>query len=215
MKHDWLPRPMASIIKMANDWLKVLDVKATAWGVPAQAVSDLSAAAAKLELEESPDDTPVITAGCKAAFGVLTALMRDMKRRYFLAPPLVESDFISLSLAAHDKKPTPHPVPSVKPDTDAAPSGKGQHTVTAINPETEDKKKPDLVTGVAFASRVRNAGDPAARAEDMPSVYQARTVRVFQYPEEDCGKVADYATAYEAGAGKRGPWSDVVSVFIA
>jgi len=40
-------------------------------------------------------------------------------------------------------------------------------------------------------------------------------VKVFQYPEADYGKVADYATAYESGAGRRGPWSDVVSEIIA
>jgi hypothetical protein len=49
----------------------------------------------------------------------------------------------------------------------------------------------------------------------MPSVFQTGTVRNFQWAEEDYGKVADYATAYENDGGKRGPWSDVVSVIIA
>jgi hypothetical protein len=33
--------------------------------------------------------------------------------------------------------------------------------------------------------------------------------------EVDYGRVADYAAAYENEGGKRGPWSDVVSVIIA
>jgi hypothetical protein len=216
---DWMPASRDRIITMAADWLAVLATKATAWGVPAQTVTDLTAAktaaAAKLAEAESPQRNPIITAECKAAFDDMEAKMRDMKKRYFLKPPLEDADFVSLSLPVPDRIPTPHPVPSLKPDTDATPSGKGKHTVTAINPETEDKKKPDLVTGVAFASRVRNASDPRAQAEDMPSEYQTSTVKVFQYPEADYGKVADYATAYEAGGGKRGPWSDVVSEIIA
>ena len=67
-------------------------------------------------------------------------------------------------------------------------SGKGRHAVTALNPRTGSKQKPPFVKGVAFAHRVRGA-----------EVY---------------GKVADYACAYENEGGKRGPWSDVVSLLI-
>jgi hypothetical protein len=214
-----MPRTRDRIITTANDWTTVLATKATDWGVPQTAITELTAsktlAATKLAEVESPQRTSVITAECNAAFTDLEAKMRDMKKRYFLKPPLEDADFISLGLPVPDRTPTPHPVPTLKPDTDAAPSGKGKHTVTALNPETEDKKKPDLVNGVAFASRVRNASDPKAQASDMPSEYQTGTVKVFQYAEADYGKVADYATAYESGGGKRGPWSDVVSVVIA
>jgi hypothetical protein len=41
----------------------------------------------------------------------LTAHMRDIKRRYFLIPPLTEADIISLGLKPHD----PHPTPSGQP----------------------------------------------------------------------------------------------------
>jgi len=217
--HDWLPRPRDRALAMAADWLKVLQIKAAAWGVPAQTVAGLTtaknAAEAKLALAESPQGSPMVIAECKAAFADLATRMRDLRRRYFFKPPLEDADFVSLALPPPGRKAAPRPVPSLKPDTDAAPSGKGRHTVTAINPESEDKKRPGQVTGVAFASRTRAAGDPPARAGDMPSEYQTGTVKVFQYPEADYGKVADYATAYEAGGGKRGPWSDVVSEIIA
>ena len=56
--------------------------------------------------------------------------------------------------------------------------------------------------------------DPKSRAEDMPSDYQAGTSRTYQYTEDDYGKVADYATAYEDSTGHRGPWSNVTSLLI-
>jgi hypothetical protein len=48
----------------------------------------------------------------------------------------------------------------------------------------------------------------------MPSDFQTAAVKLYQYPEADYGKVADYATAYENSTGKRGPWSNVTSLLI-
>jgi hypothetical protein len=83
-----------------------------------------------------------------------------------------------------------------------------------VNPHTQSKDKPHLVSGVSYAKRVRRPEEPKSRAEDMPSDYQAGAVRVFQYTEDDYGKVADYATAYENASGQRGPWSNVISLLI-
>jgi hypothetical protein len=75
----------------------------------------------------------------------------------------------------YDRKPTPHPAPSIQPETDAAPSGSRKHafrlaerTVAAINPETgvcaTRKLMPPLVKGVAFAHKLRLPGEPRAEA---------------------------------------------------
>jgi len=130
-------------------------------------------------------------------------------------PEVTNMDRAEIGIPNKDKISTPHPVPGIKPETGAIPTGKGKHTVTAINPEGQSKKRPALVKGVAFAHKLREAGEPKAVAKEMPSVFQTGTVRDFQWAEEDYGKVADYATAYENDGGKRGPWSDVVSVIIA
>jgi hypothetical protein len=68
---------------------------------------------------------------------------------------------------------------------------------------------------VAFACRVRPSEGQKSLPDDMPSVFQAATTRDFQYGEAQYGMVADYAVAYEAPDGSRGPWSDVTSVIIA
>jgi hypothetical protein len=128
---------------------------------------------------------------------------------------VTDMDRTEIGIPNRDKIATPHPAPTAKPQTDAVPSGKGKHTVTAINPQSQNKKRPSLVEGVAFAHKVRAESDPKSAPEDMPSVFQTGTSRDFQWPEADYGKVVDYATAYENAGGKRGPWSDVVSVIIA
>jgi hypothetical protein len=130
-------------------------------------------------------------------------------------PAVTDMDRTAIGVPNKDKNQTPHPVPDLKPETEAVPSGKGKHTVVAINPSARNKKKPALVSGVAFAHRVRNIDEPKIMAEDMPSDFQVKTTRDFQWSEELYGKIVDYATAYENSGGKRGPWSDVVSVIIA
>jgi hypothetical protein len=56
----------------------------------------------------------VANAQCKEAFDALAGFMRDFKRRYFLTPPLLDSDLISLGLKPHDTHPTPSPAPTAQ-----------------------------------------------------------------------------------------------------
>jgi hypothetical protein len=143
------------------------------------------------------------------------SIIRPFVKQYLHFPPVTNADRTAMNIPNWDTTATEHPVPAVKPEIDAEPSGKGKHTVTAINPVTQNKKKPALVKGVAFAHKVRLPAESKADPEDMPSVFQAPAVKNFQWSEADYGKVADYAAAYENEGGKRGPWSDVASVIIA
>lgn len=127
---------------------------------------------------------------------------------------VTNEDRLYLEIPIADTIPTSHPVPVAKPALEAEPAGRGKHRITALDPQTETKKKPALVKGVAFACKARRSDEPAARAEEMPSVFQVRTAREFQWTEADYGKVVDYAAAYENEGGKRGPWSDVASLII-
>jgi hypothetical protein len=78
---------------MARDWISVLGTKAADWGVPAAAVQAL---AALTDAVTETSRTPVATARCRAAFEAMTDKMRDVKRRYFLMPPLTEAGLVSL-----------------------------------------------------------------------------------------------------------------------
>jgi hypothetical protein len=49
----------------------------------------------------------------------------------------------------------------------------------------------------------------------MPSEFQVKTTRDFQWPEADYGKGSVYATVFVNEGGTRGPWSDGVSGIIA
>jgi hypothetical protein len=124
-----------------------------------------------------------------------------------------EKEYLGIRL--RDTIATPVPAPTLQPVTVAVPSGSRKHTVTAINPETHNKKRPPFVKGVAFAHKLRQPDEPKAVAKEMPSVFRKDTVIDFTWEEADIGKVADYATAYENEGTERGNWSNVVSVLVA
>jgi hypothetical protein len=160
--------------------------------------------------------TKVETLAKNDAKNAAKAAVRPFVNRYLRedCPEVQDTDRAFLGIPNKDTIPTHHPAPTLKPEADAVPAGKGKHRVTALNPETDAKKKPPLVKGVAFAHHIRSADETQPRAEDMPSDFQMGTTREYQWPQEDYGKIADYACAYENAGGKRGPWSDVVSLII-
>jgi hypothetical protein len=144
-------------------------------------------------------------------------VLRHFCQRFFYAcPDLVSAAQLeAMNLRLHDKNRTPHAAPSAIPVAEAAPTTNRTHTVTALNPLTKDKRKPDQAAGVAFAFRVRKADAPVSDAADMPSAFQAAPSRTFRYEERQLGMAADYACAYENEGGRRGEWSNVVSLIIA
>lgn len=143
--------------------------------------------------------------------------LRNFCQRFFYTCPDIVSDaqLEAMDLRPYNKSRAPHAIPSTIPVAEAAPVASRTHTVTALNPETKDKRKPAQVAGVAFAHRVRSPDAPISDAADMPSVVQSAAVRDFQYEQHQIGMAADYACAYKNASGKRGPWSDVVSLIIA
>jgi hypothetical protein len=187
------------------------DVPAASWTAFQDAYTAWTPAYAACKVAHLPKDTEAKN----LAETALRDALSDLLDRGFLLPPRTAEDVVAMGFALRDTTHTAHPVPSLKPETLAEPTGKEKHTVTAIHPVEKTKKKPPLVKGVAFASRIRTAGEPPATTDTMPSVFQTGTSRAFQWNEADHGKVADYATAYENDSGDRGPWSDVVSALIA
>jgi hypothetical protein len=104
---------------MARDWQSVIATSAAAWGIPQAALQNLEslAQAADTALATAKNETtrtPVATAQCREAFDALAAAMRDAKRRYFLTPPLADSDYISLGLKPRDSAPTASGTPTAQ-----------------------------------------------------------------------------------------------------
>jgi hypothetical protein len=97
---DWLLNNSEGILSMARDWKSVAGTNAPLWGISPNVLQELNgliqaADTAFATAKNETTRTPVATAQCKEAFDAFA--MRDMKRRYFLTLPLVDSDYISLA----------------------------------------------------------------------------------------------------------------------
>jgi hypothetical protein len=216
--HDYIPAAEGGLLPFAKTLYAYALAHFAGWGVPSpQTVLEPPIAAFETAFTayQAPNHGKVDTLAKNEAKDALVHALRVYVQGYVARNPAVtDEDKELMGLPLRDTTPTPHPAPDLRPETGAEPAGTGAHRVTAVNPHTQNKEKPPLVTGVAYARRVRGADEPKSLAEDMPSEYQAGASRTYQYAEGDYGKVADYATAYENSTGQRGPWSNVTSLLI-
>jgi hypothetical protein len=203
---------------MAKDWVSVTGTNAHLWGIPLTTVQELvgltdAAEAALNTAQNETTRTPVATAQCRAAFEALTAAMRDMKKRYFLSPPLLEPDFIALGLKPHDNTPTPSRKPTAQVTIETFLVGRHELGVKIVyvtgSPDDPANK------GYRIWYRIVAPGEtPPASPKDLnESFFTKRKKDVIEFDFEDSGKTVYLAVQIE-NDGKKGPWGPLTSAFI-
>jgi hypothetical protein len=157
--------------------------------------------------------TLVTTAQCRAAFAALVEKMRDIKRRYFLEPPLVDADIISLGLKPRDTTHTISGTPTAQVTIETYLVGRHELGIKIVyitgNPHDAANK------GYRVWYRVPPLSEtPPANPEELhESFYTKRKKDVMEFPFDDSGKTAYFAVQVE-NEGKKGPWGPVVSALI-
>jgi hypothetical protein len=215
---DWLPNSREGILSMARDWQSVAGTNANAWGIPPTVLQGLDSLiqAADTALATAKNETtrtPVATAQCKEAFDALIAAMRDMKRRYFLTPPLVDSDYISLGLKPHDTTPTASGAPTAQVTIETYLVGRHELGVKIIyvtgSPADPANK------GFRIWYSLAGQGEPApANPDDLrKSFYTKRKKDLIEFDFGDSGKTAYFAVQIE-NEGKKGPWGPLTQALI-
>jgi hypothetical protein len=190
----------------------------TEWGVPQAAIAALQAllqaAAAALETARNESTrTPVATAQCKETFDALIAGMRDFKRRYFLSPPLLDSDYIALGLKPHDSHPTPSGAPTAQAMVESYLVGRHELGVriTYVAGSPDDKANKGYRI---YYSVVAPGEAPPLKPEELRhSFYTQRRKDVIEFDYGDSGKTAHFAVQIE-NDGKKGNWGPMVSALI-
>jgi hypothetical protein len=215
---DWLPKGRTEQLAMADDWIVVCTINQTAWNIPGTVLTELTtlrntARTALTNAKNETTRTPVANAQCREAFGVLADFMRDMKRRYFLSPPLIDSDFISLGLKPHDGHPTPSSAPTAQVTLETYLVGRHELGVRIIyltgNPDDKANKGYRI-----WYSVVAPGETPPANPEELrKSFYTKRKNDLIEFDFGDSGKMVYFAVQVE-NDGKKGPWGPLVSALI-
>jgi hypothetical protein len=217
-KTDWLPSAREAILEMADDWISVCTAKKTDWGIPDAALTELTARrdAARTALATAKNETtrtPVATARCQEAFDALIAGMRDFKRRYFLSPPLLESDFVSLGLKPHDSHPTPSPAPTAQVTVETFLVGRHELGVRIVyitgSPDDPENKSYRIWYSIVAPGET----PPTHPSELRQYFFTKRKKDVIEFDFGDSGKTV-YLAAQVENDGKKGPWGPMVSALI-
>jgi hypothetical protein len=215
---DWWPQSHAEQLAMAKDWQAVMTANAPAWNIPAAVLTgfDTLIQAAGTALGAAQNETtrtPVATAQSKADFEALTEKARDIKRRYFLIPPLDDPALVSLHLKPHDSTPTPSGAPTAQVTIETYLAGRHELGVKIVyvtgNPADPANK------GYRVWYSVIGAGvTPPASPDDLrKSFFTKKKKDVIEFDFEDSGKTAWFAVQIE-NEGKKGPWGPLVQALI-
>jgi hypothetical protein len=192
--------------------------KYVVWGIPVDTFTAFGLAFSKAQealthAQEAETRTPVANQQCRTAFDALSAAMRDIKKRYFYVPPLVDADFIALGLKLKDTIPTPSGTPTAQVTTETYLIGRHQLGVKIIyvtgNPADAANK------GYRIWYSVITQGETApANPDDLrKSFFTKRKKDVIDFGFGDSGKTAYFAVQIE-NEGKKGPWGPLVSALI-
>jgi hypothetical protein len=215
---DWLPHTRTDILAMARDWQAVAGPKAGDWNIPAPTLTELgtliqAADAALAAAQNETTRTPVATARCKEAFDALMAFMRDFKRRYFLTPPLTDSDYVALGLKPRDTTPTASGAPTAQAAVETFLVGRHELGIKIVY-VTGSPSDPANKGYRVWYSAVAPGETPPANPEDLrKSFFTMRKKDLVEFDFEDSGKTAYFAVIIENG-GKQGPAGPVVSALI-
>jgi hypothetical protein len=139
--------------------------------------------------------------------------MRDMKKRYFLEPPLSPPDFIALGLHPRDSVMSPAGNPTAQATVETYLVGRHELGVKIIyvtgNPADAANK------GYRLWYSVTAPGEAApANPDDLrKSFFTKRKKDVIEFDFGDSGKTAHFAVQIENG-GRKGPWGPLVSALI-
>jgi hypothetical protein len=203
---------------MARTWISVLIVSGTGWGVTdakrselADLVQDADTALTKAKNEETR--TPVVTAQCRTAFDALIKFMRDMKKRYFLSPPLVPADYVSLGLKPHDdtKTPTGKPTDHVKVETYLV----GRHQLgIKIVYETGSRDNPANKEYRIWYEVVAPGETPPEKPGSLHKSFATKRMKdLMEFEYGDSGKTVYFAVQIENN-GEKGSWGTMTNALI-
>jgi hypothetical protein len=201
---------------MAGDWITVCTAYQTNWNIPAQALAGLVSrrAAAEAALDTAKNETtrtPVATAQCKEAFDALIAFMRDFKQRYFLSPPLLDSDLVSLGLRPHDSHPTPSGVPATQVTVETYLVGRHELGLRLIYVDGNPKDKENKGYRIWHSVIALGETPPASPDELRTSFYTQRRKDLIEFGFEDRRRILPCKSRMTARKARGGRCVDTLT----
>jgi hypothetical protein len=217
MSNDWMPGKRDAQLAMAKGWLELLPGKIALWNIPQEMVllmRELTAVAeAARNKAYSPGGTMADTANERMAFAALKSQMRNIKRRYFLMPPLYKEDFAALGLRPPDTVRMQHTSVTEEVEFVIHLRGIRELVVDFWVRGHARKAKPAGYGGAVIVWGPRGARP--AQSADLPNhTLATKTPHTLLFDESDRGKTVYMALAWQNRRGIQGQWSDFKSAVV-
>jgi hypothetical protein len=195
---DWMPSTIQGRIDMGRNWVNILKVRGTAWGVPPSAVGELedfvvSAEEAQAEAL-SPGSDSAVRHRRDRFVAEMVAYMRDVRNRFFFIPPMNEENLLQLGLPLPDTVRTQHINVTEEVDFVLEIQGIRQVHIRFWVKGQSNTAKPAGYDGAVIDWGIRDT--PPAEPEDLTSHTMAsRTPHTIQLTEEERGKTNSWSFA--------------------
>jgi hypothetical protein len=233
MATDWVPRRRTEQLAMAENWVTIIRKNGQRWKIPNEIETELEGltenARDSLQDVMSADRNAVNTAQNNKNFGLLIALMRNIRRRFFFVPPLTDPDLVSLGLRPASTTRTPIPAPTGQAEADVM--YPGPHllmlNIRLLSGTLIDRRADHgfrvyfgvMPTGGATPEQAASPHfyllKPAVFGDELPhSKFTRRRRLLMELPAQDSGMTAYFSIRLESARGKAGPWGPVFSAII-
>jgi hypothetical protein len=217
---NWLPASRTGQLNMARNWFTILseDGKAASWNIPGTVVINLGSLMQAAEhilglAQNEATRTSVVNSQVKETFRTLITGMRDIKRRYFLSPPLIESDYIALGIRPRKTNPTPTGIPGGQVKLEFFLAGRHQLGIKIVYVFGSIEDKANKGYRIWFKKTAQGESYPTSPDELTESFFTKRLTDVIDFDFSDSGKMAHFAVQIE-NDGKKGPWGPLTSALI-
>ena len=215
---DWLPNDRDGILNMAGVWISVCTPRSADWNIPDGALARLvtlreAAGAALRTARNETTRTPVANARCRETFEALIAFMRDFKRRYFLSPPLIDPDYVSLGLRLHDPAHAPYGAPTAHVKVETYLIGRHELGIRIIYEDGDPADPANKGYRIWYYVAAPGEAPPSGPEDLRKSFFTKRRKDVMEFDYGDSGKTVYLCVQVENG-GKKGPWGSMVAALI-
>ena len=217
-RSDWLPTNRKDQLAMAIIWVTIIMENREAWNVTTTAFDKLTAAveAAKTSISIPENSRNVIAnAQIKIDFDNLSAVMRDIKKRYLYNPPLTDADFAAMELKPKDTTPTQVLPPTGQAEADMTYPGKTQLQGKIKHVEgTPQNPKSEYGYRIYYGLYATGSTPPESGMDLRESRFTRQKKVLFTFLPGDSGKTAYFAIRYENSKGESGPWGPMFSAIV-
>jgi hypothetical protein len=202
---------------MAKTWVAVLNVRGAAWSVTNAEISELEDLIEDVENAEARAQANrgdrALNARVREAYAAMILFMRRLRRRRFFSPPMIDSDWISLSLTPPDKIRTDHVVVPETVEFELRLRKIREVVVNFWVKGAANRAKPFGYDGAVVIWDVLDA--PPENPDDLTQHTMAsRTPHIIEFKEPQRGKVVYISAAWQNERGIIGAWSEIQSAFI-